>query len=87
METKYQPLADYLGSLPATSGEATLTFHHLERILGFRLPRSATDYRQWWENPSAPGGRSQAEAWSQAGFAVDSVHLSRDNGWVCFRRV
>lgn len=87
MDTKYEPLAEYLRSVPLATDEVTLTFADLEGILGFRLPKSATDYRQWWENPSEPDGRSQASAWSAAGFKVDSVHQVSTGGWVRFRRL
>lgn len=87
MDTKYEPLTEYLRSVNPGTHEITLTFGDLKDILGFHLPKSATDYRQWWENPTKPDGRSQASAWIKAGFKVDSVHQANPGGWVRFRRL
>ena len=84
---KYGPLKDHLAAISADIREITLSFKRLEAILGFELPKSAVDYRQWWGNPSEPAGRSQAEAWTEAGFQVDSVQLRKPGGWVRFRRM
>lgn len=84
---KYGALRDHLAAIPRDVREITLSFKQLEEILGFQLPKSAVDYRQWWENPTEPAGRSQAEAWIGAGFKVDSVQLRKPGGWVRFHRV
>ena len=83
---KYDPLEEHLSEIPKDKIEVTLTFRQMETILGFKLPSSAVDYRQWWENPTDSKGRSQAAAWIGAGFLVDSVQLKRQGGWVRFRR-
>ena len=84
---KYGPLKDYLSAISSDVREISLSFDQLAEILGFELPKSAIDYRQWWENPREPAGRSQAEAWLGAGFRVESVQLRKSGGWVQFRRL
>lgn len=78
---KYEPLGDYLAGLPASQSEVSLRFTEIEKILGAKLPPSASTYRQWWENQE---GGSRAPHWRAAGFAVDSVDLRRK--MVRFRR-
>lgn len=86
MESKYAPLRNYLVALPPSTLEVTLTFRQLEEILGFSLPKSATDYRQWWANQMDSNNRPQADAWIGARFIVDSVQPRKPGGWVKFRR-
>jgi len=87
MASKYDPLAEHLLALSSNTDEITLTFQQLESVLGFVLPKSAVDYRQWWENPSNARNRPQAAAWARAGFKVDNVLLNKPGGWVRFRRL
>ena len=84
---KYEALLNHLASRPKDVREVMFTFDQLEDVLGFELPRSVVDYRQWWENPSDPTGRPQAQAWIGAGFHVASVALRKPGGRVCFRRI
>jgi len=85
--SKYERLTNHLQDISGDSLEVTLTFKKLESILGFTLPISATDYRQWWGNTSDSKGRSQAQSWKEAGFKVDSVQLKKPGGWVRFKRI
>lgn len=78
--SKYQPLADHLANLNAD--EWRPTFHELERTLGFDLPKSARR-SGWWT--SGEGGHSQA--WTDAGWEIDSDHLDLEGETVAFRRV
>jgi hypothetical protein len=71
---KYQPLRDYLASLPKRKQDVTLRFAEIENIIGARLPRSASDYLAWWGNQDYG---VQAPAWIGAGFVVDGVDLER----------
>lgn len=81
----YDPLRQYLLALPAAVGDKTLSFGELEHILGFELPDTARDRRQWWENPSSPtSGHSQARAWLGAGWKVDTVSFT--GKWARFTR-
>ena len=83
---KYEPLKEHLLALPEDKNEVALSFRQLEAILGFELPKSAVDYRQWWGNQRDTKNRSQAEAWLVAGFLVDGVQLRKPGGSVRFRR-
>jgi len=86
VSSKYEALAHHLASVEPTVREVTLTFRQIEVLLGFALPKSATDYRQWWGNQVDSKNRPQAAAWINAGFLVDSVQLKKPGGWVRFRR-
>lgn len=86
MASKYDSLRHYFVAEPPSTREVTLTFGDLEEILGFALPKSATDYRQWWANQTDSAGRPQADAWMSAGFFVESVQPKKPGGWVKFRR-
>jgi len=72
--SKYQPLGDYLKALPASQETVTLTFGQVEKIIDSRLPRSAREYRQWWENQK---GGSHAPHWRAAGFKTGKVDMER----------
>lgn len=75
---KYDPLGRYLSS----SGrlEFELSFAEIERILGTRLPDSASR-PQWWANEESPSTRHvQLRAWRDAGydaFLVDGADKIR----------
>jgi hypothetical protein len=86
MPTKYEPLGIYLLDLPTTANEVLLTFKQVEKIIGASLPMSARTYREWWSNEGANTTHSQAKAWFNAGFVVDSVHQDGDNARVEFKR-
>lgn len=78
---KYEPLAEHLREVKGDSW--TTGFDGLERVLGFELPRSAREYREWWANQRG-GGHSQAKGWQDAGWKVEAVDLKRRQ--VEFRR-
>ena len=83
---KYDALKEHLLTISHDRKEITLSFRQLEAILGFELPKSTVDYRQWWGNQRDAGSRSQATAWLAAGFEVDGVQLRKPGGSVRFRR-
>jgi hypothetical protein len=62
------------------SDRVTLTFAAIAATVG-GLPESANQYREWWSNHA---GNSQAHGWMDAGFAVETLDLSRRS--VTFRR-
>jgi len=79
MAGKYTPLEQYLRELPANQREVTLGFEEIERILGAKLPSSAYEYRQWWENEKE-GNHVNARAWANAGWKVESLDVNEK--WV-----
>lgn len=79
---KYQPLADFLATVPDDSWDAT--FAEIERILRFKLPPSAHEHRAWWANQFR-GHHSQAKAWIDAGWETREIDQQR--GRVRFERV
>ena len=84
MAGKYTPLEHYLRELPSSQREVTLRFEQIESILNTKLPSSAFEYRQWWENEKE-GNHVNARAWANAGWKVDTVNFSEK--WVKLVRV
>ena len=76
MTGKYTPLESYLRDLPATQRDVTLGFEQIERIIRSKLPASAYEYVQWWENEKE-GNHVNARAWANAGWKVESVDFNR----------
>ncbi len=66
---KYDPLLRYLKQ--SSKSQNILTYAEIERILTEKLPDSAYKYKQWWDNNS----HVQSNAWRDAGYKVDTVHL------------
>ncbi len=81
---KYDPLKEYLSSLPPKQNDVTLTFEQLERIIYAKLPHSAFVHRAWWSN-ERNGVHVSAHAWMGAGWMVETVN-QREN-WVRFVRI
>ncbi len=79
---KYAPLAAHLGAELGNVWVAT--FEEIEALLGFPLPPSARNHREWWGNQRG-GGHSQAKGWQEAGWQVWKVDLPAKR--VEFRRV
>jgi hypothetical protein len=82
--SKYDALYDFLEQIPPDARERKMTFAEVERVLGFKLPKSAYVYRQWWANPSSPHQHPHAQSWLAAGWMVDTV--DQQERWVRFRR-
>jgi hypothetical protein len=80
---KYDPLRDFLSSLPSLQIDITLSFQKIEEIINFSLPPSAYEYPAWWANEQR-GRHVNAFAWLDAGWKVDTVN--RKEKWVRFRR-
>jgi hypothetical protein len=70
--SKYDPLKRHLAA--ATSAELPLSFQDVERILGFPLPPSARNHREWWSNHV--GTHVGARAWREAGWKTERVDLA-----------
>jgi hypothetical protein len=79
--SKYDPLADYLRSLPESEREHTISLGEIEQILGVSLPHSARADRSWWANTQH---YTQARRWMSAGWRIIHVNLGR--GSVTFVR-
>ena len=62
---KYDPLGAYLSR--RASPEIELAFEEVERIIGSKLPETASR-PQWWANETNPDTRHvQCRAWQDAG--------------------
>ena len=77
--TKYEPLAEFLGSHKGDS--CTLALAEIERIIAKPLPRSARTHPAWWGND---GTHSQARAWMEAGWRARPASPDLDS--VIFER-
>lgn len=75
--SKYSPLTGHLEGLDRDTWKAR--FEDIEAILGFTLPQSARQYREWWGN-DAQNGR----AWRAAGWRTGDVDVAK--GTITFSR-
>lgn len=71
--SKYEPLPQFLSSVGGTLHR--MSFAEIERILGFKLPKSAYEHEAWWSNNAT--GHSHAHAWMKFGWRTEAVDLSR----------
>ena len=81
--SKYSPLRRYLSDLPSDTEEITISFDQVERMIGDKLPNSASRYLEWWSNEES-GSHVQAHAWMNANWVVETVNLN--DKWVRFHR-
>ncbi|HWK94845.1 MAG TPA: hypothetical protein VNR39_05435 [Pseudolabrys sp.] len=70
--SKYEPLPQFLSSVGGAAHR--LRFGEIERILGFKLPKSAYEHEAWWSNNAT--GHSHARAWLKFGWRTESVDLA-----------
>lgn len=70
--SKYEPLPQFLGSV--AGGSHRMSFAEIERILGFKLPKSAYQHEAWWSNNAT--GHSHARTWMKFGWRTESVDLA-----------
>lgn len=63
-KSKYYPLKQYLKNV-----QLTLSFDEIEKIIGEKLPQSAYQYREWWQDE----GHYYSYAWIDAGWSLKSV--------------
>lgn len=79
--SKYDPFTAYLREQPYR--EVRLGFGDLEKILGFKLPSSASQHRAWWSNNGS--NNVMTKAWLSAGFRTRDVDM--ENERLTFERV
>ena len=70
--SKYEPLPQFLGSVGGAMHR--LSFSEIERIVGFKLPKSAYEHEAWWSNNAT--GHSHARAWMKFGWRTEAVDLA-----------
>jgi hypothetical protein len=70
--SKYEPLPQFLAS--AHGSIKRLNFAEIERVLGFKLPKSAYEHEAWWSNNTT--GHSHARAWLKAGWRTQDLDLA-----------
>jgi hypothetical protein len=69
--SKYEPLPQFLAAKPGAVHR--MSFDQIERILGFKLPKSAYEHEAWWSNNAT--GHSHARTWLEAGWRTMDVDL------------
>lgn len=69
--SKYEPLPQFLDS--AGGNAHRMSFKEIERVLGFKLPKSAYEHEAWWSNNAT--GHSHARAWLKFGWRTGAVDL------------
>jgi len=77
---KYDPLRDFLNSLPRGQKQVTLGFKRVEELLGEPLPDSAREYEQWWRGGP---GRQKASALHAAmrGYLQKRLDRNASSRW------
>lgn len=70
--SKYEPLPQFLASVGGAAHR--MSFSEIERVLGFKLPKSAYEHEAWWSNNAT--GHSHARAWMKFGWRTESVDLA-----------
>ena len=78
-KSKYHPITTFLQGQEGDVVEVDFAF--IERLIGCRLPNSATRYHQWWANTMSK--HSQARSWMLAGWRAA---VSLKEGTVFFTR-
>ena len=78
---KYEPLTEFLRR--QSDAVVRMSFDEIERVIGAKLPPSATHHRAWWSNNAQ--NNVMTKAWRDAGFESEDVDMKRRR--VAFRRV
>jgi hypothetical protein len=78
---KYEPLTAFLRR--QSRALVRMSFDEIERVIGAKLPPSATHHRAWWSNNSQ--NNVMTKAWTDAGFESEDVDMKGRR--VVFRRV
>jgi hypothetical protein len=78
---KYEPLTEFLRR--QSRALVRMSFDEIERVIGAKLPPSATRHRAWWSNNAE--NNVMTKAWKDAGFESEAVDMKGRR--VAFRRV
>ncbi len=77
--SKYAPLGEFLAT--QNKDDILFNFKDIEKILGFRLPKSAYEHRAWWSNN--PTNNVMTAVWVDAGFETASVDMKKHSVVFC----
>jgi len=67
--SKYESLPQFLRSTRGPTKR--MSFAEIEKVLGFKLPKSAYEHDAWWSNNGT--GHSHARAWLEAGWRTGNI--------------
>ncbi len=70
--SKYEALPQFLAR--ADRAAHRMSFSEIERVLGFKLPKSAYKHEAWWSNNAT--GHSHARAWLKFGWRTEAIDLA-----------
>jgi hypothetical protein len=70
--SKYEPLPQFLSNKAGSLHR--MSFEQIERVLGFKLPKSAYEHEAWWSNNAT--GHSHSRVWLSAGWRTQDVDLA-----------
>jgi hypothetical protein len=79
--SKYAPLTEFLRR--QRRPVVRMSFGEIERVIGSKLPSSATRHRAWWSNNEQ--NNVMTMAWKDAGFESEDVDMKGRQ--VAFRRI
>jgi hypothetical protein len=79
--SKYEALPQFLSKSGRTLNR--MSFSEIERVLRFKLPKSAYQHEAWWSNNAT--GHSHERTWLSRGWRSEAVDLTGRK--VTFRRV
>src|SRR5579864_848678 len=68
---RYAALGDFLRK--QSVNQIPMTFDRIEKVVGVKLPASATRYRAWWSNN--PRNSVMTKVWLEAGFKSEQVDI------------
>ncbi|MBN8649330.1 MAG: hypothetical protein J0L55_15355 [Caulobacterales bacterium] len=81
MAKKYEPLTIFLKN--SQQNVIKLTFKEIENIIHSKLPNSASDYDEWWDNGVIEGRHSYG--WLDANYI--KIELERCLEYVVFEKI
>ena len=76
--SKYEALPQFLARVEHATYR--MSFGEMEKILGFKLPKSAYEHEAWWSNNAT--GHSHARAWLKSGWRTEAIDLGWTQGYV-----
>jgi CBS domain-containing protein len=81
-DSTYAALAIFLKTQPPEIDARTLTFEEIERVIDYKLPKSARDHRSWWANDPT---HAQAAQWLDVGWRAQAINMTEER--VTFVRI
>jgi CBS domain-containing protein len=81
-DSTYAGLAIFLTAQPPDVDARTLSFEEIERVIDYKLPKSASVHRAWWANDPH---HVQAAQWLDVGWRAQAINMTDER--VTFVRI